>query len=331
MAFYNGGVAYANQDALVTAMDAWLVAEGWTQNLLDTVLNRAAWNKSGVFASMTWDTTDMLLYQALGYDGSVPGANPNDSGSSHRVRNIGNGAGTLHAFSNNNAAPVGPTFAHFVIEYTAGFYRHYTFGNLLKNGGYVGGEYCAGHEWDQNLSNIDVPNSASHSVLLDGRYNISAQAATVHIEGFPNVASLRWAVGTRGAPGTDVAANGRYRFLGGSRQGPFVQNFGFTPGTPTSAFVPGSPIGIFAHDPTSGNFAQGTENPPTFITATPAEIYWLGEMPLCYVGNMVNFTPGQTRTFGAETWIVFPMVSQAFTQGANVEQSGNAGLWYRTA
>ncbi len=313
MARYYSG-SYGDQDALIVALDAALVAEGWTQDELDTVTNnRAAWHIGNLYVSASWNGTDLLLYQALGYTGgNAPGAHPNDSGSSHRVRDIGNAGGDYHFFTNDGT---GVDFLHAVIEYSPGFYRHFSMGNLIKNGTWTGGEYLAGSEWDQGAG-IDSPAGGGHSTLFDGAVNAGAQAATVHMEGFPNIsASSKWGISHTGAAvGNDTAGVARYRALGGMRKGWFVQPIGRMDPTSSSEFIPGAPSEVVAIDPTY---------------TTLEHRYWLGELPLLFVGSIAGFSVEDEVSIGAETWKCFPFARKAYVASSGIEQSGNAGIWYR--
>jgi hypothetical protein len=303
----------------MTAVGAVLTGESWVQDELDLATNEAGWHKGSLFVQASWnDSTTLNLFQSTAFSGTgtAPGSHTGDSGSDHVVRVLGNSGVNYYAFTD---AGSGPVFAYFAVEYAAGFWRHFGFGNLVKLGGWSGGEFCYGHEWDQSASQIDTPNSASHSVLIDGSYNASIQAATIKIVGteWPNApASSVWGVSHANATvGNDNAGNGRYRCMGASRRGPFVQQFGVLDSSGTTTYIPGSPIPVIAKD-------------PTYVD--PEHWYWMGTMPLIYVGSMLNFTPAQQVTIGSETWRVFPITRQA-TSPADTEFSGNGSVWYREA
>lgn len=317
MARYYSG-AYGSQDALVTALDSALVAEGWTQDQLDTAGDEAAWHIGSLYVSAAWDGTDMTLHQATGYTGgNSPGAHPDDSGSDHRVRAIGNSGGNYHFFTSDGGSI---DYLHGVLEYTSGFYRHFSMGTLKKTAGYTGGEYLYGHEWDQGGS-IDELNASLHSVLFDGAHNTSTRGATVRMLGteFPNIAAgAKWGYSTVGTVGTDTGGTARYRAQGGMRRGMYVQSFPFITPAAADAFDPGIPIPIIAYDPAYENTAEQHGYP-------------LGILPDMFVGNITNYADEEEKTFGSETWKIFPLVNSSYSASPGTEQSGTAGVWYRKA
>lgn len=315
--YYTG--AYGNQEALAAAVNTVLTGEGWTQDELDNTNDEAGWNRGGDYIQMDWDNTDHVnFYASTAWDGAgtAPGAHTGDSGNTLTVNDIGNAGGTYHAFTNDGS---GTHFVYFVLEYASNFYRHFGFCEIEKHGGWAEGFIAFGHHWDQNVNNIDVPASGTHSVLVDGNYSSLSNGAVMRIDGseWPNIASAAdWAVASNIATITnDTDGNPRYRMQGGMRRGPHVQNWAaFDPST-GDAFFPGSPIPIILKDDTHSD---------------PEHWYWAGEMPGIFVGSMENFSDEHEETFGSETWEVFPLVNSSWSgANPNTEQSGNAGIWYR--
>jgi len=317
----------ASQDALISDLMTFATTTdgSWTQDQLDTSGNEAALHHtadSDIYVSFEWDETDIGVHIALGYTGgNSPGNHPNDSGNGgvgsgkRRVAGIGNGAFTAaHFFSNFTATA---DFIYVVLEYSAGLYRHFGFGELDKVGDWTGGEFAYGHEWDQLSQNIDTPTSSSHSWLLDGGAGIPAEAATIHMEGFQDApASSRWGVvGIKTlTPGNDGDANGRYVVQGGGRAGPYANSFAIAQPSVNTGLVPAWPVVPFAYN----------------ATPSPDRAYKLGFMPDCRVVNMKNFSPGQELTIGGQTWKVFPAVRKQFLKN-DTEESWNMGVMYRKA
>jgi hypothetical protein len=318
--YYTGAIT--TQESLAAAIDNVLTdvtGLNWNQNELDNPNDEAGWNDgAGLFISMDWDNAnDIRFYQATAWDGAgtAPGSHTGDSGSDHMVNAIGDSMVAYHAFTNDG---VGDDFAYFVIEHAANFYRHFGFGsNILKHGGWSGGQFMFGNFWSQTAGNIDTPNAGAHSVLFDGGYSVFASAATIKIVGteWPNPpSSAIWGVATSNAStGTDTATNGRYRCQGGVRRSQYTQEMFMKKPASGDAFVPGSPVPIWAKDDTY------------------AISHWMkmGNLPEIYLGSMENFADEAIKDFGGQDWMLFPFVNSSWAVDPDIEQSGNAGIWYR--
>lgn len=323
MAFETG--SYTSQDDLMTKLHTFAVSGGtdgtWTNDDLDTSDNEMAISKGTVFVQFSWDETDIWVYQSTSHDGSAPGSNPGDSGngsdgsSSHRrVEAIGNSSGTYWFFSNDSGAS--ESYIHVVIEYTADHFRHFGFGDLVKIGDWTGGAYAYGATWDQSNTNIDLPNSSSHSLLLDTIANTATECATIRMEGFEGEpsASTKWGViGAITSGGNDGDAVGRAVCIGGSRGGPYVKSFGFFSASALTGAVPGCPVFVAHRN----------------LSPSPDRWYPMGYQPDVKMANIKFFTPKTEYTFGSETWIPFPIVRKGWATNPDVEQSGNGGIFYK--
>lgn len=324
MAFQTGSAI--SHDDFFTQLDTFLVANGWVQDELDTVTNdRAAWHQGGVFIQVRWDSTNnFALFQSLSFDGSAPGQNPDDSGNGdesgaitteRRVNDIGDFSTTnTYFFFTDNTAEA---YAHIVVEYTPGRFKHFSFGELIKFGDWTGGEYVAGDVWDQSTAAIDSSTDNRHSFLLDSRNSAgnSNEAATVHVEGVlpGQAASTKWGVtfGGTGA-GLDGSSNARLLLHGFTRDGFWVNALAWIRANPNNAFVSLIPIQIYVRE----------------VAPIPDEFRLLGEMPDTKITNMANFNPKDEVVVGADTWKIFPWKAKA-NNNDNLEESMNAGIAYK--
>ena len=87
----------ADLNALMTALDTFAVANGWTSDEINTAGGESAMHRNSVWVSFkraTSSPTNLSVYQALGY-GGTPGAGTDDSG---------NGYNGPSAWSDSNAA-----------------------------------------------------------------------------------------------------------------------------------------------------------------------------------------------------------------------------------
>jgi hypothetical protein len=326
---YQTGTATSQQDFL-DKMLTFLTANGWTQDDWDTTNKELAFHitsPTAVYISMRWDATattgGISIHHALGYTGgNTPGNHPNDSGNGaksgtpittqRRLDRIGNGPFENHWFFTDDSS-----YAHVVLEYAPGLYRHMSFGKLEKVGSWTGGEYACGHVWDDSDSGIDAPADSRHHVPFDARntnaYNVGC---TVHGESFPNEPDVdtKWLVLWAGetSVSNDSDGNPRMQGIGGVRDG-FLQNaLGRIRANPNNGYVPLIPIQCWYRV----NFV------------TPDDWRLLGYAPDMRIVNIGNMEPGDEFTVGSDTWKVFPWVRKQYNQD-NTDESWNAGFAYK--
>jgi hypothetical protein len=313
---YEEGTASSQQN-LIEKLFTFAQANGWTQDELDVPNKRAALHKDSVFIQLRWDAVNSIaLYQSLGWDGSAPGHNPDDSGNGQvsanpltterRINAIGSGPFTAYAFFAD------ASYIHVALEYAAGLYRHMSWGIIEKTGDWDGGEYAAGHFWDMSATGLDYN---AHACLVDWANQNDAQiAATIHVEGLPAdfQGSAKWGVVIDSlSTGTDRASVSRLPLLGGWREG-FLQNaLGWIEANPNNGFVPLLPAQIWR----------------TRRAVTPQQWMYLGELPDIRFVNMQFLNPGDEFVYGGDTWKCFPFVKKSST--TNAGESGNLGVAYR--
>lgn len=317
-------------DDLISKLMTFATGNGWTQDNLDTGANKASLSKNGVFVHFQWNETvdggTLAIYQALGFTaaGTDVWLHPDDSGSgepsttasefdTERCVNKLEGPHTKYWFFEQDS---GPAYIHIVVEYEAGLYRHFGFGEISKIGDWLGGEYCYGHFWGQIAADIDNPRDTVHSVGLEGAYTATVFGATMHVEdiaGEPD-GDTKWGLFTdeTGSPGNDRAAVARLILMGGWRGGPWLQSFGGFRMSQLNAFKPLIPVGVWYNDDSD----------------SPDIIRILGFQADVAMINIGNLDPKQEFTIGSDTWIVFPLVRKQHLE-VNTEESWNAGVAYK--
>ncbi len=323
MAFSTGTAA--SMSALITALDTFIVANGWTQDELNTGTGRAAWHRTATgvanWVSVRWDTSSpnhLGIYQALGFTVSNdPGTHPNDSGNGavsgsnatiddeRHVNALGNGPMTYWFFEQDY-------YVHIVVESAADTFKHFGWGALEKTGDWTGGEYAYGH-YKVGTGAIAV----ADTLLLDGAFNETnatnkARAATVHIEGLPNQAgSGKWGQpqGSSVTPQNDTAAVAKAVLQGGFRGGPTACYFGRYSAGSGSGGIPMYPIEIYYQD------------------LPNVRVYYLGRMKDVRGINIRNFAPRDVVAIGGSDWYIFP--SQQKSVGSSTTGTNNQGIAYR--
>jgi hypothetical protein len=318
MAFSTG--TSTNLAALMTALDAFAVANGWTQDQLNTGTGMAALHRNSVYVSFRWNTStpnNLGIYQALGYTGgNDPGAHPNDSGNGNvtsvdadldneRYVAAGNGPFTYWFFEQD-------FYLHVVIEVSADLFRHFGFGTLVKTGDWTGGEYAYG----QHKATSGAV-AVADTMLLDGLFDDltaaqESRAATLHLEGLPNqVASGRWGQvwgATTGAQ-TDTGGIAKVNIQGGFRGGPTAAYFGRYSAGSSSGGIPMYPVELYYRD------------------VANSRVYYLGYQPDVRGLNIRNFAVREIVTIGSDQWYTFP--SQQKTVGNTGPGTNNQGIAYR--
>lgn len=312
---------------LLSDLMTFATANGWTQDLLDTVNGELALHRSNVYVSMRWIVGTPLalsVHQALGYTGGNDGGeHPDDSGNGYNgvtaksngllddersVPDIGDGPFTYHFFESD-------TYLHVAVEISSGVWRHFGFGVLNpKRGDWTGGEYCYAHHHASNSLTSTVNQNLLDGLFLSTTDSVKRRAATLHAEGLPGEpGASKWGQiwGNKSATTTepdDSAGEDKVTLQGGYKAGPIAQHFGFVAAGTTSGLVPMYPLAIF------------------YLRASSAEVYLLGFVPDVRGVNISNFSPGQEITVGSDTWVVFPD-SQKATSGGNA--SFNRGIAYK--
>lgn len=309
---YETGTA-TNLADLMTKLDTFAVANGWTSDQLSTGTGQSALHKGSVYVSFRWNTGTPLvlgIYQALGYTGgNQPGQHPNDSGNGavsstntvlddeRCVGDIGNGAFPSYFFFEQDS---GPAYIHVVVEISTDVFRHFGFGNIEKFGDWTGGEYVYGQ-----FKTTTGATSNNNTNLLDGLFLGGAsreRSATLHCEGLPGQAGTsKWGDVSDNTtnPANDTAGNTRIMIHGGFRGGPIARHFGFLAPGSTSGFVPQYPIGLFYRDFTNSN------------------AYFLGFQPDVRGINIRFFVPKEEVTIGSDVWVMFPASQKSTAATAN--------------
>lgn len=323
MAFSTGtATTLAN---LVTAIDTFVTANGWTQDQLDTGAGKAAWHRTAtgvtLYLSVRWNTSTpnhLGIYQALGFTGgNDPGTHPNDSGNGavssvdatiggqRCVNALGNGPFTYWFFEQDY-------YVHIAVENAADIFRHFGCGALQKTGDWTGGEYAYGHR--KLVSGVL---STTDTLVLDGLFHSGTdttkrQAATLHVEGLPNQGGTgKWGQvwGSTTTPPNDTAGVAKVVIQGGFRAGPTATPFGTYPDGSGSGGIPMYPIEVYYQD------------------VANSRVYYLGRMPDVRGVNIRNFAARQVVSIGGSDWYFFP--TQQKSVGGSTTGTQNQGIAYR--
>jgi hypothetical protein len=337
---YQTGTASSRAD-LISKLSTFAVAAGWTQDEYDSGTNRrCSLHKGSCYVHFWWDDLVygdsgsagkcIAMYQSLGYSsGQKPYNHTDDSGGYGSgvyenymdyqrmgVMYIGDGPFTAyHFFSHTDIDNI-----YVVLEYTAGIYRHFGFGNIDKFGTWTGGEWVGGHRW--HYTTKSTVGSTAHNVLLDGMnsgtgFEYGYAGSRLHIEGFPNqVTGGKWGlVGgttTEASTGLDRSGKSRLCIMGGFRKSWWLNALNWLRSDALSGLINLVPIPIFYRQ----------------TDLTPNAYRLLGFMHNVYHIQMAAYEDEDEITIGSNTYKIFSMVRKRY-EGDAAEESMNAGIAYK--
>lgn len=252
---------------------------------------------TGLTIDVTWQYKDGGSHQDDSGNGE-DGAGPYDT--QRRMHNIGNSGFQQYYFFSSNED--GADYIIAVLEHSAGVYSTVAFGEIVKFGDWTGGEWCGATVYDTSLG----PQDARHNYVVDGGAQTPADAATMHIEGFPNEdAATKWGVCFNTTnPGTDTAGEVRMMLVCGARDNFLADVIQGIESNPNNGYIPMSPYLCWARE-----------------TGASTRVRFLGRIPHMRDVNGSNLVPAEEFTIGgSETWKVFPYTSKA---SSGTPHSGN--------
>jgi hypothetical protein len=304
---YETGTATDTTD-LINKLITFATANGWTVN---TPSSGRVFTKGGLYFGLNWDADDVWLCGATGYAaGSAWSAQPGASTNQPRSNDMAGPYQGYHFFTDSS-----PDYLHVVVETTAGIYKHFQMGQLIKHGSFTGGEYVCAVYWHPTIVTASTtpnnPDNAHHAVPFD----CEAGSAT---------ASHRSAV----RADIDSKTNNWMAFRDAD-----TWNGNYAKGC-----VRGQNRGILEslHERSPSEFNQITPFLPMLICGDrPSSMTSpLGYVPDMRYVNMTNLTPASTITIGADEWIVFPLIQKTTVWGVSnstTPSSGTYGLAYKKA
>lgn len=270
-------------------------------------LSRAGADYAHFFSSTPLPSTSIHTMRSIGVDAvGTWSAQPERSGTSETNLLSPGPYPNLWLFGESGPSP----YIHCVVEHTAGRYRHFGIGELIKIGSWTGGSYSYGTSWVQGAVTADAGHS-SHAVPF------SEQRSTT-----PN------SIGYLRCDDTDAPAN----VYAGIDNRYVAYNAG-SPRRVATGFCGGN-MGYVNHGLGLEGFAFSNYNQRAHLLhlqhfVSVAGSFWrpIGEPPAVRACNIAPFTPGEEFTIGSDIWKVFPLVRKGVTSG--LESSGNQALAYK--
>lgn len=221
-----------------------------------------------------------------------------------------------HALANDCAGPflayhffagASPNYLHVVIEKTAGVFKHFAVGGLIKHGAFTGGQYVQAVYWDMantisQWANGD-PFTPRHHTLFD--LNSWATYDTVvrnrvrfDIDGLSN----NWTF-------SDVGTTASTRYKGAMNR--------------SQASGTGLLDGLFQTTPNEFNQITPFLPIPIAVNRAGNLTSLAGYVPDIRLVNMRNIQPGELVTIGGVEWLCFPAIQKSATWAGTISSSGN--------
>jgi hypothetical protein len=351
MSFQTGSATSVGD--LLTKWFNFLQANGWTADLDYTsdgqsphygIINRQG-SKSGSspldgdltnyvnlycgFSNL--NGTDLLMFPSRGYTSGDP-----RNGAIEGVQSNNYTSTTNSLQTNFPTAPFenywffeSDFYAHAVVEYSAGFFRHFGMGSVNKYGKYLGGEYYYGTYWSQGAFTIDAPLSTSHYPPFDNGHSFGSVGTKFYgkllngqafpfIQGRQSPDSAWFSATSTADNGSGVTTDNDGRDVGnlrcdGPRGGKHYTIYHIAQST-FNGYRPMFPITLSV-----------TRN------QTPDPVYFVGSVPdMRSISMKGNLLPGDEFTIGTDTWIAFPLVRRsAIVLSDDTETTGLMGIAYK--
>ena len=330
---YETGTASSPGEMLAKLYD-FASANGWTidDDIADDT-KVPAWgtiHKNNHYITTQFDSDKIKMYPARGFGNSatIPGQHP---GSAHaasfssanygqRVLGMAGGIAAYHFFESD-------TYIHIVLDLDGLHFRHFGFGEAIKTGDWLGGEYCYGHTWPATGSGQanDIVGPGKNGPfgafgISSGAYYGSAVIYGKRSDGSAlpgsNAAGSKWGIVSSysTAEGTfDIDGDQYNNFYAiNGHDGGFASRI-LSAGTGAlNGFTPMIPMQWGIVD----------------TAATPNNFYILGSYPDVRAINMVAQTISGERVVDTDTWVTFP-VTRMDLATATDQYSANFGLAYR--
>lgn len=308
MAVYETGTATGPAD-LITKLINFATANGWTVN---TPTSGRVFVKGGKYYGVNWDASAVYVAGATGYAaGSAWSAQPGASATQPRANDMAGPYQAYHFFSGS-----APDYLHVVVETTAGIFKHFMFGELVKHGSFTGGEYIGAVYWHLAVVSSNQtpnhPNFGHHATPFDSN---ASSATAVHrsaVRADIDSKTNNWMVFRDADTWNGNYAKGVIRGAN-TAGGSFYESLHARSPSEFNAITPFLPILVSVDRPSS--------------MTSP-----LGYAPDLRYINMTNITPGETITIGGVEWMCFPLIQKTATYNnasSTTPSSGTFGFAYR--
>ena len=293
---YTTGTA-ANPAALLSSLATFASANGWTITPLSS--GTGFTSPDGATFALSTLTDTLWIRGCVGFDGTkIPSLQP--------------GAATVAAISNQIAGPyagytffagneAGAYYLHGIIEASAGIYKPFALGRLVKFDATVGGEYASAVCWQIGSSDTNYPDDSYHDYLFDSTHNYgNSVGGWSHVRADLDGKSNNWMTLRPDWDGNTAIGSARKGGIQSSLLGIGYQRY--------NKLVPIMPIYLFADRPDS--------------MRSP-----LGYVPHLRLVDLTLLQPKEIISVGGEDWQVFPAHQRTDTYGTYQSTTPSSGYY----
>lgn len=293
---YETGIASSPSD-LVSKLATFAAANGWT---ISPGTTGSVFIKGDIVVGMIGNASDVSLRGALAYNGAAAwNAQTNNAGQS---TTCDTGAGPFTAYHFFAGAEATKEYLHVAVEVSAGHFRHFSLGSLIKQGTYTGGTYVDSTNWANSTTNQNIPDSGSHQVICDANADTGNGQVWCDYDAKTN----NWQIIRTASQTTTTLGTGNVRDQGISQM---FMSLGYQRWNLRQLLAP---LQYFV------NRASSLKSP-------------IGRIPDMRMVGMQNLVAGDEVTVGSDTWLVFPMIQRTDSWGSGnsaIESSGHYGYAY---
>lgn len=286
---------FVNAIAVAAAAAGWAVERNNLSGAFRTItLKRAESDYIHVYNNFTGGLNYVEMNVSTGYSAGAAGDAQPGQPTFRRRSNFPNDGPFAACFVFSNTTPV--PFMHVVLEYQAGFFRHFSFGLVVKYGAWLGGTYVT------STNAVLTPTSNADNVNDN---NINWQLFSYGNGGTTAESVLRCDIAGVSYLLTAPTTNNILRLSGGSPgENPIGQHYA-NADNPFSGTTPMATIHLWV---------RRTDSPDFFATI-------LGEPAKLRFINMARFAPKDEFTTGPDTWKVFPFLRKGVGSGQLFSQN----------
>jgi len=288
-------------------------------------------NNAVIFSGAATD--NLFMVPMRDYVGSGdPGLNAIFGSNSPAISTTTSGVGWI--FSNFPTQPFeqhwffeSDFYAHAVVEYSSGFYRHFGLGQLNKTGKYFGGEYYYGSFINRQVSVIDSVLSGQNNIGMDGNVFGGEAQAKVFAQDLDKTGLTDWK--GRQSPESGWFNANQFVLTVDGDDGNLGDRGTFITQGPRRGYH--YPLYYSGQSAFNGHRPMYPQYVFTKFQSTPDRVQLLGSVPDQRVMSLEQgLSPKDEFTIGSDTWIVFPVTrKRPIAVLDDTEQSLSFGIAYK--
>lgn len=209
-------------------------------------------------------------------------------------------------------------YIHCVLEHTAGYFRHFGVGEIIKTGSWAGGGYCYGTYWNQSTTYIDSPVAHVHGRPFDAQNAGSGDTgrnSSIRCDDYD------------GDPNNVSGVDNRYLYTDYVGPGNFDAGAWYSSSGVSRGYTRG--VGGYHNDYSPNYFNNRVILAPFGCWCARASGFrtYIGEPPAIRAATIEPYTPAEEFTIGTDVWKIFPLVRKGFFN--DEESSYDLGIAYK--